>query len=128
MQLAWYKKILLANLMGEKTIQSIPVMPFAMMLGVISAVIGLIIGILYALVFGAITSSIPPTTGTTGVFDFGWLSVLFGVGAIIIMPIIGFIGGLIQGLIVAVLYNFLAPRIGGIKLRFKEENYAPPQP
>lgn len=128
MQLAWYKRKLLVNLMGEKTIESIPVMPFAMMLGVISAVIGLIIGIFYALVFGAIISSIPTTTGTTEVFDFGWLSVLFGVGAIIIMPIVGFIGGLIQGLIVAVLYNFLAPRIGGIKLRFKEENYAAPQP
>ena len=48
-------------------------------------------------------------------------SVLFGVGAIIIMPIIGFIGGLIQGVIGAVLYNFIAPRIGGIKLRFKEQ-------
>lgn len=29
----------------------------------------------------------------------------------------GFIGGFIQGLIIAVLYNFLAPRIGGIKIR-----------
>jgi len=107
--------------LGEKTIQSIPVMPFAMMLGIISAVIGLIVGVFYALVFGAIISAIPTTTPTTEIFDFSWLSVLFGVGAIIIMPILGFIGGLIQGVIVAVLYNFLAPRIGGIKLRFKEE-------
>jgi hypothetical protein len=113
--------------MGERTIQSIPVMPFAMMIGVISAVIGLIIGIFYALVFGAIISAIPATSTTTGVVDFGWLSVLFGVGAIIIMPILGFIGGLIEGVIVAVLYNFLAPRIGGIKLRFKEESDVPPQ-
>jgi hypothetical protein len=110
--------------MGEKTIQSIPVMPFAMMLGVISAVIGLIIGVIYALVFGALISAIPATT-TTGVINFGWLGVLFGVGAIIIMPILGFIGGLIQGVIVAVLYNFLAPRIGGIRIRFKEESMPP---
>jgi hypothetical protein len=110
--------------MGEKTIQSIPVMPFAMMIGIISAVIGLIIGIIYALVFGAIISAVP---ATTGVVNFGWLSVLFGVGAIITMPILGFIGGLIQGVIVAVLYNFLAPRIGGIRIRFKEESYMPPQ-
>jgi hypothetical protein len=113
--------------MGERTIQSIPVMSFAMMLGVISAIIGLIVGIFYALVFGVLISSIPTTTGTTGVFNFGSLSVLFGVGAIITMPIIGFIGGLIQGALVAVLYNFLAPRIGGIKLRFKEESHTPPQ-
>jgi hypothetical protein len=43
------------------------------------------------------------------------------------MPILGFIGGLIQGVIVAVLYNFLAPRIGGIRIRFKEESHMPPQ-
>lgn len=114
--------------MGEKTIQSIRVMPLAMMSGLIGAVIGLIIGIFYALVFGAMFSAIPASTGTTGVsFDFGWLSILFGLGAIIIMPGIGFVGGLIQGVLVAVLYNFFAPRIGGIKLRFKEESHAPPQ-
>jgi len=73
MQLARYKKIGV-NQMGEKTIQSIPVMPFAMMLGIISAVIGLIIGIIYALVFGAIISAVPATTATTGVVNFGWLA------------------------------------------------------
>jgi hypothetical protein len=41
------------------------------------------------------------------------------------MPIAGFIGGLIQGLIIAVLYNLLAPRIGGIRLRFKEDSTVP---
>jgi hypothetical protein len=112
--------------MGEKTIQSIPVMPFALMLAIISAVLGLIVGIFYAGMFGFITAAIP-NTGTT-VPIIGLLSVIFGVGAIITMPILFFIAGLIQGAIVAVLYNFLAPRIGGIKLRFKEENYAPPQP
>jgi len=41
------------------------------------------------------------------------------------MPIAGFIGGLIQGLIIAVLYNLLAPRIGGIRLRFMEDSIVP---
>jgi len=111
--------------MVERTIQSIPVMPFAMMLAVISAVIGLIIGIIYALVFGAIIAALP---SSIGVVPTGLLSILFGAGALVIMPILGFIGGLIQGVIVAILYNFLAPRIGGIRLRFKEESYAPTQP
>lgn len=31
----------------------------------------------------------------------------------------GFIGGFLQGLIIAALYNFLAPRIGGIKVRIE---------
>ena len=110
--------------MEEKTIQSVPVMSFALMFACIEAVLGLLIGIVYALLFGAIFSSIPAAT-TSGI-DLSWLSLIFGVGAIIVMPILGFIGGLIIGLIIAVVYNFLAPRIGGIKLRFKEE-YRPPQ-
>ena len=120
-----FTKKMALNFMGERTIQSIPVMPFAMMLAVISAVIGLIVGIIYAVMFGAIFSAIP-STSTSGL-NLGWLGVIFGVGAVIVSPIIGFIGGLIQGLIVAVLYNFLAPRIGGIRLRFKEESQVSPQ-
>ena len=118
---------LVLNLMGERTIQSIPVIPFAMMIAVISAILALIAGIIFAGLFGAIMSSIPstvvPGTGTT--LDFGALSAFFGLGAVISMPIAGFIGGLIQGIIIAALYNFLAPRIGGIKLRFKEESSLP---
>jgi hypothetical protein len=109
--------------MEEKTIQAIPAVPFAMMMGAIQAVIGLIIGIIFAIASTAIMSMIPTIEGV----DFTGFGVLFGLGAIIIMPIAGFIGGLIQGLIIAVIYNFLAPRIGGIKLRFKEE-YRPPPP
>jgi hypothetical protein len=108
--------------MDERTIQSIPVMPFALMFACISAVIGLIIGIFYAGVFGAIFAMVPSAPG----INLGVLGILFGVGAVIIMPILGFIGGLIEGLIVAALYNFLAPRIGGIKVRFKEESPPPP--
>jgi hypothetical protein len=44
--------------------------------------------------------------------------IFFGIGAIVLFPIMGFISGLIQGLIFAVVYNFLAPKIGGIKLQF----------
>ena len=108
--------------MGEKTVQSITVLPFALMIGVISAIIGLIIGIIYALVFGAIISAIPIPPDTAGVINFSWLSILFGVGSIIIMPIMGFVSGLIWGAVVAFLYNFLAPRIGGIRIRVKEES------
>jgi len=114
--------------MEEKTIQSIPVMTFALMLGIISAVIGLIVGILYAAVFGFIIAAIPASSAaSTSALNVSWFSILFGAGAIVTMPVIWFIGGLIQGALVAILYNFLAPKIGGIKLRFKEENYAPPQ-
>jgi hypothetical protein len=94
------------------------------MFGVISAVIGLVVGIIYALVLGSIISAAPISNE---LFNFGWLQVLFGVSAIVIMPILGFVGGFIQGAIYAALYNFLAPRIGGIQLRFKDDKQIPPQ-
>jgi len=110
--------------MEEKTIRAIPPMPFAVMMGAISAVIGLIVGIIYAIVGAAITSMLSSGTGV----DLGGFGILFGLGAIIIMPIACFIGGLIEGLIIAVIYNFLAPRIGGIKLRFEEQSRGAPPP
>jgi hypothetical protein len=126
MQLSGYKKLWL-NHMEEKTLQSIRVLPLALMSGLIGTAIGLILGIFYAILFGAIFSAIPPDTVTTGIFDFNLFRIIFGVAAIIVMPIIGFIVGLIQGALVAVLYNFFAPRIGGIKFRFKEERHLQPQ-
>lgn len=111
------------NYVEEKTIRSVSVIPFALMWGVISAVIGLVVGIIYAVLFGAMMSSIPTTTEF---FDISWLRTLFSVGAIIIMPILGFAGGFIQCAIYAALYNFLAPRIGGIKLHFKDEQQVAP--
>jgi len=110
--------------MEAKTIRNIPAVPFALMNGAISAIIGLIAGIIMAISWTSIMSMIP----TTADVNLTGLGVIFGVGAIIVMPIAGFIGGLIQGLIIAVIYNFLAPRIGGIKLRFEEESQPPPPP
>ena len=56
----------------------------------------------------------------TATFSF---STAFGGVLVVLIPIFaavgGFIGGFIQGLIIAVLYNFLAPRIGGIKIRIE---------
>ena len=108
----------------EKTIQKIPVMPFALMLGCIGAVIGIIVGIFYAVVFGAlfsaILSNIPATVGGY-MPNSGILGLFFGVAAVVIMPIVMFVGGLIQGALMAFVYNFLAPRIGGIKIQFKED-------
>lgn len=105
--------------MEEKIIQSVPVMPFALMYACISAIIGLIIGIFYAILFGAISANVP--SSTTSPVNLGWFGLLFGVGAIIVTPIVSFIVGLIFSVITALLYNFLAPRIGGVKVRFKEE-------
>ena len=109
--------------MEERTIQSIPVMPFALMYACISAAIGFVVGIFYALLFGGIFASV--SSSTTSSLNLGWLSLFVGVGAVIVMPVILFVSGLITAAITALLYNFLAPRIGGVKVRFKE--VAPPK-
>ncbi len=111
--------------MEEKTIRAIPAVPFAVMMGAVAAVIGLIVGIIFAIGSTAILSLVNVPGSEIDLTGFG---LLFGLGAIIIMPIAGFIGGLIEGLIIAVIYNFLAPRIGGIKLQFAEESRTPPPP
>jgi hypothetical protein len=100
-----------------KTINRIPAMPLALMLGTIGAVFGLIGGFIaaafWATIFQVATSS-PSYTGPS----LSYFGIFFGIGALITAPIAGFVSGLLQGLIVAVLYNWLAPRIGGIKLQF----------
>ena len=110
--------------MEGKTVIRLSAMPFALMYGAISAVIGFIIGVFMAIFWTSIfsfTTSIPGHTAPpwTG---FG---ILFGVGAIVFFPILMFAFGLVQGLIIAALYNFLAPRIGGIKLYFQEDTRSP---
>lgn len=117
--------------MGEKTIQKIPVLPFAKMLAVISAIIGLIIAIISALGFEGlaffISSMLEFLPGTAIASFIKQLFTAIGVGAVILIPIIGFIGGLVLGSVVAALYNFLAPRVGGIRLRVKEESPTEPK-
>jgi hypothetical protein len=103
--------------MEEKTITRIPAMPLALMLGTIGAVFGLIGGLITAGFWGTIMSTITSMPNYQGPST-PFLGVFFGIGALILFPIGGFISGLVQGLIVAVVYNFLAPKIGGIKLQF----------
>ena len=92
-------------------------MPLALMLGAIGAVFGLIGGIIAAGFWATIFQAVSSTPNYTGP-SLSYLGIFFGLGALIMAPIAGFISGLIQGLIVAVLYNWLAPKIGGIKLQF----------
>ena len=103
--------------MEEKTITRIPPMPLAMMLGTIGAVLGLIGGLITAGFWVSIASLASSMPGYQGP-PLGAFQIFFGIGAIVLFPILGFVSGLLQGLIYAVIYNFLAPRIGGIRLHF----------
>ena len=79
------------------------------MMGAISAVIAFIASIIMVLLM------MPALTYAPG---FEWVGLL-GALWVVVIPVVVFVVGFIQGLIVAVVHNFLAPRIGGIKLRFE---------
>jgi len=90
-------------------------------IGVMS--LGKIMGALYALfglIFGAIFSLISLLGFTAGAASQGAneavISLIFGVGAIIALPIFYGIMGFVAGLISAFFYNFIAGMVGGLEL------------
>ena len=87
-----------------KEIKAIDIMSLAKMSAILSAIAGFIFGIFAA----AGLSMMAPTAGIPG---FG-----FGILAIVAFPILYGIVGLICGAIVAIVYNLVAEKIGGIKI------------
>ena len=92
-------------------IRSVGVLSIARVAGVLYAAIGLLIGACFALVAMAgvavqgADEELPAFVGA-----------LFGVGAIIFLPILYGILGFLAFALIAVLYNFVAARIGGVVL------------
>jgi len=99
-----------------KTIERIGAFSLARAAGVIYAVIGLIIGILTSIMRLAMWD------GRTGMMDGlgGASGVLFGIGSIVVVPILYGIGGFIGGFIVGFFYNITARYIGGIEVELRD--------
>ena len=101
--------------MQEKIVKKIDVATFATTLGTFSGITGFIAGLIIAVLSSEIAVLFPTLTERTVILD-----VLLGESAIIILPIITFIGGFLEGLFFAVVYNYLVPKIGGgIKVSFE---------
>lgn len=104
--------------MGDvKEILSIPVVPFALMIGAISAVLGFLYALIFILPMSLFIGSMP-VQGVQGMQFIG-LGVGFGILMLIVIPIFAFIAGFIAYAIIALIYNILAPKIGGIKLELE---------
>ncbi|AXV37793.1 MAG: hypothetical protein KO217_04895 [Methanobacteriaceae archaeon] len=102
--------------MGDiKEIKSVPVVSFALITGAVLAVITLIMGVIMTIFTASILAMIPADTANVAGFSGAFSAVFF----IIVWPIMAFIGGFIMYAIVALVYNLLAPRIGGIKLELE---------
>jgi hypothetical protein len=97
-------------------IKRIGVLSFAKIVGLLYAVLGLIFGMLFTLfsLIGALTSAFATRSG--GVSFVGMYETLFGIGSIILFPIMYGVMGFITGLIMAAMYNFIARWIGGIEV------------
>ena len=107
--------------MEERTIRSVSPVPFGLIMGAVSGVAGLIGTLLFAVFYlpfiYTLSESFNPVPGTPTPSIF---PSALGVVIVIAIPIVAFIMGFVQGLLSAVIYNFLAPRIGGIRIRFED--------
>lgn len=90
-------------------VKSIGVASAAKIYGAISGAFGLVFGFLLA--FASLVGA-----GFSDTTEGAFLAPVFGVGAIIILPIVYGVMGLIGGAIAAVLYNVFAGMVGGVRL------------
>lgn len=98
------------------TIRSINAISLAKVYGVLYGIIGLII----ALPMGCL-SLLMPSTGDPGLDFIGGLGLLIVVIYPIMLAVMGFIGGWLT----AVIYNFVAGRVGGVQIEVETESFPP---
>ena len=93
--------------------------------GILCALMGLIIGFFWsagALLIGTFAG------GLGDLPEGGMFAALFGVGAIIFLPLFYGVAGFVAGLITAWLYNLIAGWIGGIEVEFDQPARPAPPP
>ena len=82
--------------------------------GALYALMGLIAGVIFA-AFGLVTSVLAMAAQSEEAFP-AWVGVLFGGGAVIFLPILYGVFGVLIGALTAALYNFVAGFVGGLTL------------
>ncbi len=111
------------GILDMEEIISIPVIPASLMLSVLYTIITFLIMLIVAPIIvlalqGAALATISTSTAVAGVGGLGALGVLGIIIMIIGVPIVMLISTFISTAIMTLLYNFLTPRMGGIKLKF----------
>ncbi len=109
-----------------KTVKSLPVVDVSLIVSVIALILSFIAGIIYFIIGYAtiyqISTYIITLNPETATVVNSIAASITGMGAlylIIVWPIMTFIGTFIATAIAVLLYNYLAPRIGGIKLELE---------
>ncbi len=91
---------------------------------IVGFIIGLIITIASLVMGSMMSAAAGATIPAIGALPFA----MIGVFSIIVMPISYAIGGLISGVIAALLYNFVAGRVGGVLVDLEKPGTAVPKP
>lgn len=109
-----------------KEVKSLPVVPVSIIVSVISLILTFILGIIYFIIgystiYTISNYIISLNNETANVVNSvaGSLTAMGALYLIIIWPIMAFVFTFIGTAIVILLYNFLAPRIGGIQLELE---------
>ena len=98
------------------TVTRIEPMSLGRIFGILYAAIGLIYGVLFGM-FGAFIAAV----GGAEAAGFG----AFGFVGVIVFPIVFGLSGLIGGVIMALLYNVVAGRFGGIQVETDRDSDRP---
>lgn len=109
-----------------KEVKSLPVLSISLIVSVIFLILSFIMGIIwfivgYAAIYNLSTYIISLNNETIAIVNSvaGSITAMGALYLIIIWPIVVFVGMFIITAIVVLLYNVLAPRIGGIKLELE---------
>lgn len=93
-----------------KEINHIRAAPFTLMNASIQSIFAFILAILFVIGFGFVAAFLPNLS------VFGGTLALLGLGLIILAPLTAFFINIMSSFLLALLYNLLKPRVGGIKL------------
>ncbi len=96
---------------NEMVLKSIGVASTGKMLGCLYAIMGLFIGIIFS-VMSLAAGAAGGMKGAAG------MEAMFGVGAVIALPLFYGVMGYIGGILLAVMYNIVAGIVGGIEMEF----------
>jgi hypothetical protein len=98
----------MAESRAQMIVKSVGVWSAARLYAAILAAFGLLVGIPFAL-FSLIGAGLAPEAQS-------WMGPVFGLGAIVFLPILYGVMGLVVGAVFAVLYNFFASIVGGLSV------------
>ncbi len=100
----------------KKVLKRVDVLSCGKVMGMMYTAVGLIAGIFFAL-FASCAGALNPVGDQTVA---GLAGMIFGVGAIVLMPILYGVLGFFGGMIMALMYNVTARLAGGIEFEVGE--------